>query len=148
MGKYFFFAIAGVVVLGGIWFLGRPAAAPDPSAIIRGNEVKLEVVKTPEEQQKGLSGRTSLAEQAGMLFLYEKPAIPGFWMPDMHFAIDIIWIDSRKRIAGITAGITPETYPEIFRPPAPIQYVLEVNAGWAEKYGVKPGDSVELHDVF
>lgn len=54
--------------------------------------------------------------------------------------IDIVWIGSDYRIADITKNIAPETYPELFYPSVPIQYVLEVNAGWADTHGLKVGD--------
>jgi hypothetical protein len=79
-----------------------------------------------------------------MLFVFAKPALLGFWMPDMNFSIDIMWIDKDFKIVGIEDNIAPETYPEIFRPPSPVMYVLEVNATWAKDHGVTVGDEVLL----
>jgi len=157
--KYFICIIIGVVVLGGVWFFGQQKRAMDVSvapnivenekpagsrAIINGHMLELEVVRTPEEQNKGLSGKQELADNAGMLFPYQREAIPGFWMPDMNFSIDIIWIDKDKNIVGIENNVSPATFPEIFRPSSPVLYVLEVNATWAKDHGVVVGDKVIL----
>ena len=111
---------------------------------INGHRLNLEVMRTQEEQIWGLSGRESLNENAGMLFVYEEPVVPSFWMKDMNFSIDIIWIGSDRKIVDITENIAPETYPNTFRPKAPIQYVLEVNAGWALDRNVAVGDMIQF----
>jgi uncharacterized membrane protein (UPF0127 family) len=151
----------GVTALAGVWIFTRPqesvfVAEPlvveqeitEPAAVINGNRVDLEIVRTSEEQQRGLSGRELLAENAGMLFVYKEPAIPGFWMPDMNFSIDIIWIDENRNIIGVAENISPDTFPETFSPPSPILYVLEVNAGWSEIHNISADDEVVLHGVF
>ena len=139
--KYFFLVMAGIGVLSGIWLL---SPAKQPSVIINGHTLEVEVVRTPEEQARGLSGRESLAENAGMLFVYETPVTPGFWMKDMNFPLDIIWIGSDKRIVDISENIAPETFPQLFRPLAPVQYVLEVNAGWAEAHNLSMGNTAKF----
>ena len=111
---------------------------------INGNQLELEVMRTREEQIRGLSGRESLNENAGMLFVYEEPVVPSFWMKEMNFSIDIIWIGSDKKIVDITENLVPETYPNTFRPKMPIQYVLEVNAGWVQEHIVSIGNEVIL----
>lgn len=93
---------------------------------------------TPEEQKRGLSGRPSLPEGRGLLFVFERPA-PPFWMPDMNFAIDIVWIGEDKRIVDITENATPESYPTTFAPKFPATYVLEIAAGEARNLGFATG---------
>jgi uncharacterized membrane protein (UPF0127 family) len=90
---------------------------------------------TPEAHERGLSGRASLAEGSGLLFVFDRADTYQFWMPDMHFAIDIIWIGEDKRIVDISEGVTPESYPTLFRPRLPARYVLEVNAGDTHRWG-------------
>ncbi len=152
--KYVFFVI-GIVILGGILFLGmkdrgvtqeaqEEMLEEKPVAVINGIEIELDVVRTPEEQTRGLSGRESLEANTGMLFVYETPAIPGFWMKEMNFPIDIIWIDENKKIIDITENLVPETFPQVFYPHSQILYVLEVNAGWAKNHNASMDDTVEF----
>jgi len=170
--KYFLFTILGIAILAGVWFLGQLAESPEgiqagppqssetglggepqqekpkPTAAINGHVLELEVVRTPQAQSRGLSGREFLADNAGMLFIYEKPGIPGFWMPDMLISLDIIWINKEHKIVGIENNVAPETFPEIFRPPSPVMYVIEANATWAKDHGVTAGDEVLFNGVF
>jgi len=146
--KYFLGVLSCILILAGIWFFGRqeqPQVQTRPTATINGYVLELEIVRTPEEQARGLSGRESLAENTGMFFVYESSLTPGFWMKDMNFPLDIIWIDANKKIVDITENLAPETFPQVFFPRAPVQYVLEVNAGWAESHNVSPLDAVMLN---
>ena len=106
--------------------------------------LNIEFARTDAERQKGLSGRESLASESGLLFIFELPGRYGFWMKDMKFPIDIIWIDENKKIADITANFLPLSFPQTFLPASPIKYVLEVNAFWAEKNNIKIGDTASF----
>ncbi|KKT82583.1 MAG: hypothetical protein A3B99_03250 [Candidatus Yanofskybacteria bacterium RIFCSPHIGHO2_02_FULL_44_12b] len=106
--------------------------------------LRVETADTASERQKGLSGRNSLGDEWGMLFIFPYPQTPGFWMKDMKFPLDIIWIGPDKSVMDIARNISSETFPAIFRPPGPVLYVLEVNAGWAAKNNISPGDKMEL----
>jgi len=152
--RYFFLILFGVIVFGGIWaanelsevrFDGEQVI---PTAVFNNTVLELEIVQTQEEQQQGLSGRVALPENVGMLFVYEQATIPIFWMKDMNFSLDIVWIGEDKKIVHITENVAPETYPQTFSPQAPVQYVLEVNANWTNRYSVSVGDKVVLHGVF
>jgi uncharacterized membrane protein (UPF0127 family) len=101
--------------------------------------VYVDVARTLEEKAKGLSHREFLREDEGMLFVYTEPSYYGFWMPDMFFALDIIWFNEHLVVVDITENVTPESYPEKFRPKVPAQYVLEVNSGYTKKYGITVG---------
>jgi hypothetical protein len=83
-----------------------------------------------------LSDRTTLAADSGMLFVFDTPGQYGFWMKDMRFPLDMVWINADKTVAGVTKDILPSTYPSIFPPPNPISYVLEINAESADKFGL------------
>jgi len=91
----------------------------------------------------------SLEDGKGMLFDFGKKDIfPNFWMKDMKFAIDIIWIND-NRIVDIDRDVKPEpgrsdSELTLYIPPKPIDYVLEVNAGYAERNGIEVGDSVQI----
>ena len=158
--KYFAFAALGIIIFGGVLLFGRsvePVTTSEissgeklgqeqasPVVIIHGVELEIEVVRTAEEKAQGLSGRESLAENAGMLFVFEEPVLPAFWMEDMKFPIDIIWIASDDSIVDITENISAETFPQTFQPREPVQYVLEVNASWAKSHNVSIGSKAEI----
>ena len=92
-----------------------------------------------DDQEKGLGGISSLLENEGMIFAFTTSASRGFWMLDMKIPLDMVWIRENKTVAGITSNISPNSYPDIFLPPEPVMYVLELNAGTAEKYGMATG---------
>ena len=91
---------------------------------------------------KGLSGRASLPPDYGMIFLYEDKDIPEFWMKDVLFPLDIIWIDDGV-IIDIHENVpppnpnTPDNQLELYSPKQPITMVLEVNAGVVKTLGGK-----------
>lgn len=97
------------------------------------------VASTTEALARGLSGRPPLPKDSGMLFVFSDAGIYGFWMKDMDFPIDVIWINSDKKVSGIVRGVEPGTYPEVFYPPSEIRYVLELNSGGAGDYGIATG---------
>lgn len=82
-------------------------------------------------REQGLSRRDPLDASQGMLFAFENDVVPSFWMKDMSFPLDIVWIRSDKTVAGISFGVTPDTFPRTFTPPEPVRFVLEVLAGSA-----------------
>ncbi len=99
-----------------------------------------EVVSSKDEQERGLGGKESLPIDQGMLFVFGKPDLYAFWMKDMRFPIDIIWLDRDMLVVDVAEGVSPDSYPQIFRPDEPASFVLELNAGSAERYGVHIGD--------
>jgi len=109
---------------------------------VGGETVMTEVADTPALQTRGLSGRASLAEGEGILFVFEEEGEHSIWMKDMHFAIDIIWAAGDGTIVTIKEGATPESYPEVFHSAAPARYVLEVNAGFVKHAGVAVGGKI------
>lgn len=120
-------------------------APPRAHVSVGVHRIDAEIADTPERQRRGLSGRPSLAPGEGMLFTYAEPAPRGFWMPDMHFDIDIVWIrDGRvvhieSRVPHAVSGALPT-----YRPEAPADRVLEVAAGTAERLGWRVGDPVRV----
>lgn len=107
--------------------------------------IDAEVADTTLAQAKGLSGRVGLEENQGMFFIFKEQAIQKFWMKDMRFPLDIVWIRD-NRVIGILYGIEPESNdsPKIYTSPQTVDKVLEINAGVASKFGIKVGDTVEL----
>jgi hypothetical protein len=115
-------------------------SATTTAVTLGGTVVSAEVADTLALRAKGLSGRESLGREAGMLFVFDVDDRHGFWMKDMRFPIDIIWLNASGTVVHLVSRAQPESYPTIFTPSAPARYVLEVNAGFAEEYDVRDGD--------
>ena len=116
-------------------------------------EISVDISDTPEKRSKGLSGRESLNEKKGMLFIFdEKDQTPIFWMKDMLIPIDIIWINNGE-IVQIDKAIqvpekdTPDTKLTQYSPEVSVDYVLEVNSDFSDKYELKAGDNVDLSQI-
>ena len=101
---------------------------------IRDVLVQAEVVSTETRIEEGLGGRTSLPEGRGMLFAMSEDDTQHFWMKGMLFPIDIIWIEN-GRVIGCEKNISPSD-PRIFASPSDAGYVLEVPAGFCDRYSV------------
>lgn len=111
------------------------------------SSVTVEIADSEEERKKGLSGRKSLGESEGMLFVFDKKDVfPSFWMKGMLIPIDIIWIDEGE-VVKIHKNVQPE--PEKldreltkYYPDGPIDFVIEVNAGFSGKNNLGVGDKL------
>jgi len=125
-----------------------PDAPPRARVTIGIHVIDAELADTPARQQRGLSGRASLPAGQGMLFVYEAPELRGFWMPDMRFDIDILWI-REGRIVHIESEVPhAEAGPlPVYRPTEPADLVLEVAAGTARRLGWRVGDAVQVAGV-
>lgn len=125
-------------------------SANDILQIDTGEEVhqfNVEVVATEEDKRQGLMGCESLTESGGMLFVYEEEKMQSFWMKNMIISLDILFIGSDLVINQISESVPPcatldncISYPSL----QPTQYVLELNAGTAKKYGINVGDTIIL----
>ena len=107
---------------------------------IAGVDLKVEIVSTPEALSKGLSGRNSMGEDEGMLFVFDHPDKYAFWMKDMNFSLDMIWLDQDLKVVYIEKNAKPESYPKTFGPNQNSLYVLEVVSGFSDKHNLKIGD--------
>ena len=131
-----------------IFFL-LTACGSQPSIVqkqltINDNAINVEVAQTQEELIQGLSGRQSLENNTGMLFIHFDYKIRNYWMNEMRFPLDIIWIKDNK-VVNISKNVPPFTTDnQIGRAGSqlPVNMVLEVSAGLASKYRIKPGDYV------
>ncbi len=125
----------------------RPAVQPttlNTSLKISDATVAIEIAETPAELTKGLSGRLTLAENSGLFFIFPYADTHGIWMKEMNFPIDIIWLNENYQIVAIKENATPDSYPEVFTPPTPALYVLEVPADFAKKHKISVGDTAKL----
>lgn len=111
---------------------------------IAGNIIKVDLALTEKDQNQGLSGRVGLKDDEGMLFVFDTPDKYSFWMKDMNFPIDIIWVSSDFKVIYIKKDATPESYPMAFTPDKDALYVLEVKSFFSEKNNLKIGDKLEF----
>ncbi len=109
------------------------------------NCFSLELAKTQAEKERGLMYRESLDSNKGMLFIYNTPSKPGFWMKNTLIPLDIIWLDQEGKIVHIvTAQPCTQDPCQIYSPDSEASYVLEINAGLSETLGIKEGDVAEF----
>ena len=113
----------------------------------------LELAVSPEQKSMGLMERRRLADDAGMLFVYDsiQPADAGFWMYRTRIPLDIAFLDSAGVIRAVRsmtpcAATIAQGCPT-YTPDVPYQFALEVNAGYFARHGVGVGDSVLLRDL-
>jgi uncharacterized protein len=111
---------------------------------VKGNTVRVTIADTQKKTSRGLSGRKGLGPDEGMLFVFPYEDIHAFWMKDMLFSIDILWLDKNGKIVYLKESVSPETFPATFAPETPAKYVLEVQAGYSAKHGVRTGDVIEV----
>ena len=143
--------ILGVLVIGGYFYYKTGPNYTAPTTLSTSSKVILkektffvEIADTDQRRALGLSGHAPLSENQGMLFIFDTPAVYEFWMKDMKFALDIIWIDENMKIVYIQKSAQPESYPEVFNPRVKSLYVLEVLAGQADALKIGVGDTLKI----
>ena len=109
--------------------------------------IQAKIADEPKEHQIGLADLSSLPIGEGMLFVFDKSASYVFWMKNVEFAIDIIWIDENKKIVDIASNVPPEPdkgEKELtrYKPKSDAKYVLEINAGISALHNLQIGDQV------
>ena len=115
-----------------------------------GFSFQVELALTPEQITRGLSYRDSLPPGTGMLFVYPDEAPRSFWMFEMRFPLDMVWIGGDCAVVDITENAPPPEPGQasselpLFSPKDPARYVFEINAGEARQHGVGIGDRVEF----
>lgn len=97
---------------------------------------------------KGLMFRCGLDEDGGMLFTFSGEGRVGIWMLFMRFPIDLVFLDSKKRVTDIFEGIkpvslNPKTW-KVYYPSAPSRYALELSQGTVKRTGTRTGDLLEF----
>jgi len=102
-------------------------------------KIDIEIADTDYERQLGLMNRLSMEEKQGMLFIFPREDFQSFWMRNTLISLDMIFVNSNKQVVTIhknTKTLSDQSYPST----APAQYVLEVNAGFSDKYKINVGD--------
>lgn len=105
-------------------------------------KVNAEVASDANSRAIGLGGRESLVKDAGMLFVFDSEAKHSFWMKNVKFPLDIIWLDKNKKVVHFVKNAQPDTGSalEIYTPPKKAYYVLEVNGGMIDEFGLALGN--------
>ncbi len=111
-----------------------------------GKCISAEIRDNDEERMLGLMFRDKIPEDRGMLFIFDEDVNYSFWMKNMKFNIDIIFIDQNKKIVSITKDAFPCNKPdnecELYPSKKPYKYVIEVISGFVDKYNIKEGQRV------
>lgn len=118
------------------YFTTRPTQSDGIS--VRGSVFKTEIVSTPEEKARGLSGRDGIERDTAMVFEFDQTSQHCLWMKDMKFAIDMVWLDESRKVVAIERDVTPETYPKTFCHDG--KTVVEFAAGTADRLPMYVGD--------
>lgn len=119
-----------------------------PTATINNHTFNILIAKTEEERQIGLSKHSSLDKDKGMLFIFDKPSYYRFWMKDMKFSIDIIFIKDGKISKIVENAPTPKDDElNIYISQEPVDKVLEINAGISKKEKFKIGQEVDFKNI-
>ncbi|OGE31146.1 hypothetical protein A3C59_04030 [Candidatus Daviesbacteria bacterium RIFCSPHIGHO2_02_FULL_36_13] len=155
------FILLIILIFGGLYYYSltvkdgkiRSPFLPKPqtpaSLVINDSTLKVLIADEASERSKGLGGRQSLATDEGMLFVYDKPGIHTFWMKDVSFPLDFIWIN-KDTVIDITENVPPaavgqsdESLPK-YSSSFENDKILEVSAGTVQRLSIKIGDTIVL----
>ena len=116
---------------------------------VKNNFLFVEIMDTQEKREQGLSNRTKLTDAQGMLFdlRTSNVARPEFWMKDMLFNLDLIWIKNGSVVDITKNALAPRVDTKLnelplYKPNSDIDMVLEVNSGWTDKNNIQIGDQL------
>jgi len=110
---------------------------------INNHKIYVEIADTDSKRTQGLSGRNSLCPDCGLLFTFDKSGKYGFWMKDMKFSLDFIYINSSE-VVDLIENVSPETYPDMIFPKNSFDKIIEVNAGYINKNQIAIGQKISL----
>lgn len=141
-----------LVILGTVFYNLYKFA--QPIAEIKGHKFQLIVVKSDKDKQVGLSKYKEIPDDKAMVFVFERADIYPFWMKDMKFPIDIIFISESLNPSGIKDNKIVTIYQNlpinnltIYPPTQSSDRVLEINANLSKKYGFSVGDFVKFTNL-
>ncbi len=123
-----------------------------PQVVIKDKIFDVVVADEPAIQRQGLSGQASLADNQGMLFIYSGAQILTFWMKDMKFNVDLLWLDGDQVVAFEKNMLAPEigiADDQLLRYTSPqaVDKVLEIPSGSIDALGIKAGDKVIFKNI-
>lgn len=106
------------------------------------------VADTDEKRTRGLSGVENMSEQQGMLFVFNYPSKQGFWMNEMKFPLDIIWLDVNGTVIHIEKKLQPCTsvlFCSVYAPSKDAKYVFETIGGFTDLHSVNEGTKIKIN---
>lgn len=109
-------------------------------------QIDIELATNDQERAQGLMYRKSMLDTQGMLFIFPHAEEQSFWMKDTYISLDIVYLDEKKEIVSVQKYTTPlseESLPSFKK----AQYVLEVNAGFCDKYHIAYGDKIAYKEI-
>lgn len=110
---------------------------------VNNQTIQIEIAQSAQDVANGLGNRDFLPENYGMLFLFRERSYPVFWMKNMRFPLDFIWIDG-EIIVDVTENVSHKDQKKIYSPKFLIDKVLEVNAGFVNNNNIKIGDKIQF----
>ena len=149
MSKIIVILVLFLVLIGGVVLYKQIQASQvkkSGKVTINNHIFDVEVVKTDKDKQIGLTKYKSIKENQGMFFVFNNEGSPSFWMKNMKFSIDILFIenDTVVYLAENANPADPKTDPTIYKPDVSAKYVLEIKSGLIKKYNIKKGDKVKI----
>lgn len=142
--KFIQFFVVAIILFAIFFFWLTRNSNKKMAAKIGSHQFQLETARTQEERNLGLGGKKNLCQDCAMLFVFPSPSDYSFWMKDMDFDLDIIWIYGGK-IAYIAKDVSHDFPEKIIDPRLNADQVLEINSGLSDKYNFKVGDEVKIH---
>ncbi len=150
MNRPLILGLVGVVLLVAfVHFYRTPAPVVQAGWVtgeFGGVSLSLQLATTTAERELGLGGRTSLAHDYGMLFVFPKDDLYGFWMKDTLVPLDMFWLDDKGQVVSMAEGVATSSYPNVFYPSVPARYVLETAAGFGREHGIATGTPLRLQN--
>lgn len=147
-----------IIVAAAIYFIfiygGKKEVNPDEEYMFKKNgeltfitssgasvKIDIQIARTEFDRQLGLMFRKSMNENQGMLFIFPDVRVRSFWMRNTEIPLDMIFVDTSKRIINIARNTTP--YSDVsYTSDGPAKYVIEVNGGFSDKHNINKGDIV------
>ncbi len=135
-------AFSVTVLLVGGWLVWR--TQDSCSLQLKQTCLSLEYATTPAQLKQGLSERPSMPDNQGMMFILDKTNSGCFWMKGMRFNLDIIWLDTAKRVVELQKNLSPASYPQSYCPASAATYVLEAKAGLIDANQIQLGQQLNF----
>ena len=124
-----------------LWTASAPAELPEIGLSVNGHKLTAEVASTDPARSQGLMHRRILPENRGMLFVFTDVSRHAMWMMNTNIPLSVAFLDERGVIINI-ADMKPHTQ-DTHAAAKPAKYALEMNRGWFEKRGIRPGARIE-----
>ncbi len=129
--------LAGALIAGAV-----NAYFVTPKAVMHlaGDRYEVHILDDEQSRIRGLSGTDNLPADEAMLFVFDSDARWSIWMKDMKYSIDIVWLDSSRRVVDFVTDAAPDSYPnKTFMPKEPARYVVEFASGTVKEKGIEVG---------